>query len=344
MSVAGEKNIEVKVGLLVAICLGLLVTFIIVLGGVGSATGATLFLDVDTSATLKTGAPVKIAGVAAGKVAAVDYRGGEVDPKVGRPVFVRVTLTVDADKIPTLKRASRFYITNQGVLGEKYVEIDPVSVQGPSLAPNDVVLGEPPMRLEVMAANASRVLSTLSDVLRRNEKALDDLIVNAADAMATVKRAVDRVDTLVATVGPKVDTVLTKASSVEDEVLVALRGVNAVIGDGSEMRGLVRNASGLAADVRVSIPPLVSKTRDAIARFTSVGDKADALLADVGRELGQTAEAVRAVLSDAKTLTQRLKDGQGTIGALLSDRETYDDLREMMKDLKRHPWKFIWKE
>jgi len=339
-----EKNIEVKVGILVAICLGLLVAFIIVLGDVSSGSGATLYLDVDTSATLKTGAPVKVAGVPAGKVMAVEYRGGEVDPTTGRPVFVRVTLAVETDKLKTLRRDTRFYITNQGVLGEKYVEIEPVSTEGPALAAGDIVQGEPPLRLEIMAMNANRVLASLSKVLRKNEQAIDDMIVNAAGAMATVKRTVDRVDDLLASTSPKVDEVLTKASKVEDEILLALDGVRTVIGNGSEMRALVRNASGLAADAKAQLAPLAGDARAAIQRYASLGLEAETLLAEVHQELKGAVAAVDAILADAKTLTQRMKDGQGTLGALLSDREMYDDIREMMKDLKRHPWKFIWKE
>ena len=287
-----EKNIEVKVGLLVAICLGLLVTFIIVLGDVSSSSGAKLYLDVDTSATLKAGAPVKVAGVPAGKVIEVDYRGGEVDLETGKPVFVRVTLAVDTDKLATLRQDTRFYITNQGVLGEKYVEIEPISTTGPALSEGDIVAGEPPLRLEIMAMNANRVLASLSNVLRKNEKAIDEMIVNAADTMATMKRTVDRIDMLLAAATPKVDEVITKA----------------------------------------------------IKRYASLGAKAELMLEGVNKELVSTVESVRAILADAKFLTQQLKDGQGTIGALLSDREMYDDFREMMKDLKRHPWKFIWKE
>ncbi len=339
-----EKNIEVKVGLLVAICLGLLVTFIIVLGDVSSSSGAKLYLDVDTSATLKAGAPVKVAGVPAGKVIEVDYRGGEVDLETGKPVFVRVTLAVDTDKLATLRQDTRFYITNQGVLGEKYVEIEPISTTGPALSEGDIVAGEPPLRLEIMAMNANRVLASLSNVLRKNEKAIDEMIVNAADTMATMKRTVDRIDMLLAAATPKVDEVITKAIKVEDEVLVVLAGVNAVIGDGSELRGLVRNASGLAADARAQVGPLTGDAREAIKRYASLGAKAELMLEGVNKELVSTVESVRAILADAKFLTQQLKDGQGTIGALLSDREMYDDIREMMKDLKRHPWKFIWKE
>lgn len=104
---AGEKNIEVKVGVLVVVCVGLLVAFVIILGGASSAGGKTLYVDVDTSAALKVGAPVKVAGVPAGKVMGIDYRGGEIDPAVGRPVFVRVTLAVDEDKLSTLRKDTR---------------------------------------------------------------------------------------------------------------------------------------------------------------------------------------------------------------------------------------------
>jgi phospholipid/cholesterol/gamma-HCH transport system substrate-binding protein len=36
--------------------------------------------------------------------------------------------------------------------------------------------------------------------------------------------------------------------------------------------------------------------------------------------------------------------GRGTIGQLIIDQEIYDDLKEMLRDLKRHPWKMLWRE
>jgi phospholipid/cholesterol/gamma-HCH transport system substrate-binding protein len=39
-----------------------------------------------------------------------------------------------------------------------------------------------------------------------------------------------------------------------------------------------------------------------------------------------------------------LRKGKGTAGALLVREEVYADLREMIRDLKRNPWKFFWKE
>jgi phospholipid/cholesterol/gamma-HCH transport system substrate-binding protein len=39
-----------------------------------------------------------------------------------------------------------------------------------------------------------------------------------------------------------------------------------------------------------------------------------------------------------------VRKGKGTAGALLVREEVYADLREMIRDLKRNPWKFFWKE
>jgi phospholipid/cholesterol/gamma-HCH transport system substrate-binding protein len=39
-----------------------------------------------------------------------------------------------------------------------------------------------------------------------------------------------------------------------------------------------------------------------------------------------------------------VRKGKGTAGALLVDPQIYDDLKELVRDLKRNPWKFFWKE
>ena len=49
-------------------------------------------------------------------------------------------------------------------------------------------------------------------------------------------------------------------------------------------------------------------------------------------------------MRDAAAITQGIGTGRGTIGQLIVDQEIYDDLKEMLRDLKRHPWKMLWKE
>ena len=51
-----------------------------------------------------------------------------------------------------------------------------------------------------------------------------------------------------------------------------------------------------------------------------------------------------AVMTDVQAVSTRVRSGHGTVGALLMDEEIYDDLQEMIRDLKHNPWKFFWRE
>ena len=60
--------------------------------------------------------------------------------------------------------------------------------------------------------------------------------------------------------------------------------------------------------------------------------------------LEATSENALVVSADAKAMTADIRAGKGTIGGLMSDQEIYDDLKEMLRELKRRPWKIMWKE
>ena len=62
------------------------------------------------------------------------------------------------------------------------------------------------------------------------------------------------------------------------------------------------------------------------------------------RDLGDAAKSAKSTAADAQTLVSRVKQGQGTAGAMLRDEALYDDLSELVRDLKHTPGKLIWKE
>ena len=49
-------------------------------------------------------------------------------------------------------------------------------------------------------------------------------------------------------------------------------------------------------------------------------------------------------MNDAQFMTAQIRKGRGTAGALLMDEQLFDDLQEMVRDLKHNPWKFFWRE
>jgi phospholipid/cholesterol/gamma-HCH transport system substrate-binding protein len=48
--------------------------------------------------------------------------------------------------------------------------------------------------------------------------------------------------------------------------------------------------------------------------------------------------------SDASEILSHVKRGKGTVGAVVMDEQLYDDLQELVRDLKHNPWKFFWRE
>jgi phospholipid/cholesterol/gamma-HCH transport system substrate-binding protein len=65
-----------------------------------------------------------------------------------------------------------------------------------------------------------------------------------------------------------------------------------------------------------------------------------ALSSDTKELLGLATTAAKG----ANEIIAHVKSGKGTAGALLMDEALYDDLQELMRDLKHNPWKIMWKE
>ena len=68
-----EKNIEIKVGLLVLGAVTILIVFIFAMGGINLEKTYTVYVDFDNPGWLSPGAQVKVSGVLAGKVRAIRH-------------------------------------------------------------------------------------------------------------------------------------------------------------------------------------------------------------------------------------------------------------------------------
>lgn len=339
-----DRGIEVKVGLLVIVCLALLGSFLVLLGDYSTTERGDLFIDVPTSANLKPGAPVKIAGVLSGKVAAVEYLGGAFDESVGRRVFVRVHLKVDAEKIVTLHDDAIFYITTQGVLGEKYVEIDPGSLDKPSLTSGDILEGDPPLRLEIMAHNANRLLSALARIVRDNEATLDEILSETAGLVKTARSATERVDNLLAANETKIGEILDELLKLERDASTLIASAQTALGDGRGVNKTITEVEKLAKEVRSQVGPVIADIRGTLKRYRDLADTGVETIDDTKGKLSGLLSKGESAVGEVATLVSDTRKGKTSLGALLNDTEIYDDVRELLKDLKRHPWKFLWKE
>ena len=60
------------------------------------------------------------------------------------------------------------------------------------------------------------------------------------------------------------------------------------------------------------------------------------LAKDIALQVKGTLDALDSVLTD-------MHEGRGTIGKLFTDDRLYTDIEEMFADLKKHPWKLLYR-
>src|SRR5580700_5953471 len=175
---AEERSIEVKVGVLILVSLGILAAFVLVMGGLNFQKTYSVFVDFDNPGGLQTGAPVRIAGVKVGSVKELSFLGGKVDAKTGRRTLVRATLSIEERVRTAIHDDSDFYVTTQGVLGEQFLAIEPGTVDRPLLPDGTVVKGIDPPRLDLFLAKAYDLLDTTVTGIRNNKQLISDIAVN----------------------------------------------------------------------------------------------------------------------------------------------------------------------
>lgn len=157
-----RRSAEVAVGLFVVVGLALLVFFVFVIGDFSTAFQPHYRLRVvfDTANGINDGAPVQYAGVEVGKVerVSIDYPKDQSVPKVQLGIVLPQSVNVRADDAAS--------ISTFGLLGEKYLEINPGPGQGPVLEPGGVLAGKPPVSTERIIERSNEVLSEFKQALQ----------------------------------------------------------------------------------------------------------------------------------------------------------------------------------
>ena len=85
------------------------------------------------------------------------------------------------------------------------------------------------------------------------------------------------------------------------------------------------------------LPALSSDGRALLAEARS----AAADLRDLAGRLGGKADGA---LGRLENVLAALDQGDGFAAQMLHDREIFYDLKELVRDLKQHPWKVLWKD
>ncbi len=339
---AQEKSIEVKVGVLILVSLGILAGFILIMGGLNFEKTYAIFVDFDNPGGLQTGAPVRIAGVKVGKVSELRFMNGAIDPKTNRRTLVRAKLSIEERVHESVHEDADFYVTTQGVLGEQFLAIEPGSGQKPVLKADSIVKGIDPPRLDLFLAKAFELLDTTVTGIKNNRELISDIATNTAGVLKGLNGVIsdnrERINRTMANL---------EALSAEANTLTHDARTRYV--DNPKIAHTIDNIDRLSTDLQKDSGPMLKDAREALANLNRVsaavgGEGEQAKLKKALEDVAQLAARANATAADAQAIVAHIKKGDGTVGSLLMDEQVYDDLQEMVRDLKHNPWKFFWRE
>lgn len=158
---ANRWTVEIKVGAFIVAGLSLLIIFIFVIGDISTAfqPGYQLRVVFPTANGITEGSPVQYAGVEVGKVqdVVIVQLGGQPAPHVELNVRLPSHISIRSDDYAA--------ISTFGLLGEKYLALEPGPAAGAVVPPGGQLIGKPPVSTEEVIERSSEVLTMLKSTL-----------------------------------------------------------------------------------------------------------------------------------------------------------------------------------
>jgi len=111
----------------------------------------------------------------------------------------------------------------------------------------------------------------------------------------------------------------------------------------------VNNVDAVSSRLATDTPGLLADAKSTMANAKRLSDTvgSEEQQAKIKKAVDDASSAlskVNATAGDAQYVVAQMRKGRGTVGALLMDEQLFDDLQEMVRDLKHNPWKFFWRE
>ncbi len=341
-----EKRVIIRAGLFIALGLALAGVVVFVIGKERrlfeqANVYTAAFENVDG---LALDSPVRLGGLTVGKVSKISFA-----PDLGDKRII-VTMEVSSRFQERLRADSVARVTGRGVLGDKAIDI---SLGSPEKAviPNR---GELPTGT---SGDISSLLKATGEVIDNAVKITRDLS-SGVESYTTPEirnditqfiRSARNIATEIES-GKGVAHTIIYDKKTSDDLKAVLANASAVA---VRLDGAVAKVDGLLADIKTgegSLHALIYDKKIANA-VTDLGDAADEL-AKLIHDAKNTKDGAiyqlvygdaKSLLSDlataandVKTITTKIKAGEGSLGAVINDPTVYEDLKEILGNIKRN--------
>ena len=285
-----------RVGVFMLVALIVLGVFIIKIEEIpiGSKGGRARVKAVFPSvAGLDEKSPVRIAGVRVGIVEGISLEGD------------RAVATLAIEPGIVLHQGARAEVTSLGMLGDKYVELYPGPLSGPTLSPGTVLDGTSPVGFDQLMRTGNDLLGDVKTVTASLRQSL-----GTAEGEKKLEEIIENIRQLTA--------------SVRDLVAANRANVDATVAN-------VRSAS---ETLKADLPRFADK-------LVALADHVDALVEENRSNIGASVSNVKELTAQLRTtadninkITGKIAAGEGSIGKLVNDPTTADNLNDALKSGK----------
>jgi phospholipid/cholesterol/gamma-HCH transport system substrate-binding protein len=323
---------DLRVVLLTVVSLALLVLGVYF---VGSRLGIfarkyALYTYMENVSGLRTGAPVRLAGVNVGTVDAVEFiEPSQVDSldrlfqrQYGQPLGnrnLRVRLAVDRRVQGRITASSTAKIGTVGLLGDKYVGLDVGLPEDPELKDGQTVMNEPPLDYEALIA--------------RGAAAVDELVKSISNSQRIVAAVAEGHGTLGLLIN-------------DDQLYRAWMDLSE---KGARTLGRIESGEGALGRL-LNDPTLYAEMVETTNELQALTNRIESGEGTIGKLLRDPDlyQRMTGIVNRADSLLTLVESGQGTAGRMLSDDALYERLNKMvvdaqnlLNDIRDNPRKYL---
>ncbi len=296
----------------------------------------TAFYDVEG---LKKGAPVRTGGMDIGQVTDLGHGPDQADSRIF------VTLSITRKEAARVRTDTVAHVVNKGLLGDKMIELTMGSTDAAMLPLSTLIPSEEPADMfaaaNKLAAETQRTIQKLGPLAQAlgDPKFAEDLKGTAADIHALLdamvtgngtahrlfydRTAADRVDALLASLtraSDRLDATLASVDDITEHVKQGPGIAHAIVYDGE----ISKDAAGALSEVHRDLAAI--REGNGVAHALLYGDEGSSR---VMTNLDAMSDDLRAIVSG-------VRQGKGTLGALLVDPTVYEDIRSAIGNVERN--------
>jgi phospholipid/cholesterol/gamma-HCH transport system substrate-binding protein len=252
---------------------------------------------------LSVGSDVRVAGVKVGRVKEITFEGNKV----------KVVLTV-AEGVPIYKNAVA-KIESLGLLGDKYVEINPGSPQAGRLPPGSAIT------YTVQPADMGKMMDELAKTAESIRKLSDNLNALVEENRRQLRGLITNLNLLAANLNLLLENNSKNITETVERIKLLTKSLN------EKLPPLIDNLNRLSTTLEQSaktLSPKFGRAADSIARLSEDLDA-------VARTIKNQREEIAKTLKNISQITSAVKTGRGTLGKLIKDESLYYQLKKSAK-------------